>query len=148
MDESGRAGRWHRHPGELFNVKASQRRKFCGQLRLRVPRDGIGDERICAGIGQNAAYFIRLQEIVQGHDHAASPQDAENGGDEFGRVLQPQPDAVARLDPVFILQSLRQPPGLGVQFFVGILSVAPENRGFSRMFLRACSERSGKIHGR
>ena len=89
LGESVRAGRWPHHAGELFDVKTIQRRKFCGQLGLGVRRAGFGDERICAGIGQNVADFIRLQEIVQGHDHAASPQDAENGGDEFGRVLQP-----------------------------------------------------------
>ena len=58
----------------------------------------VGDQDIDARVVQDVTDLGGLEEVVDGHDDRAGVQDAEEGGDEFGPVLEPEADAVAGLD--------------------------------------------------
>ena len=71
---------------------------------------------------------------------------AEKAGDEFGTIPEPKADAIAGLYLELFPQDDTQLDGLRVEPFIGMLLVAPEDRGFARVQFRAGGKFRGEVH--
>ena len=103
----------------------------------------VCDDHVNAAILQDVIHLIRLEEIVDGHKHRVSAEDAEHRRDEFRPVFEPQADAVAGLDAKFAGQLCRHGAGLGEQRGIGEFAVAPVQGDFVRLLFHRSGERRG-----
>ena len=106
----------------------------------------LGDEQINAAILQNVIHLVRLEKIVDRHEHRARAEHAEHGGHEFRTVFEPERDAVAGPDAEFSGQFGRHRAGLRGQRGVTEFAVAPIQGDFFRPFFHRIGKGSGKIH--
>ena len=107
---------------------------------------GVGDQHVNARVVQDEVDLVRLEEVVDRHDHGAGVQNAEQRRDEFRAVLEPQPHAVAGLDAKLMAQHARHEQRLAPKFAVRIPAFAPIHGGFLRMLLHGIRKSAGQIH--
>src|ERR1039458_6647773 len=96
---------------------------------------GIRDEYVDARVAQNVVYLVRLEEIVDRHDHRPGAQDAKQRRDELRAVLKPQPHPVTRFHLKPMLELIRSEDGLAPQFGIGILAFAPKQGDLLRLLV-------------
>ena len=78
-------GRWGSR--KILHLKDFQLRPGC-QQRGRVHGEFIlGDEHVNAAVAQDVIHLVRLEKIVDGHQHGARAQNAEDRWNEFRAVF-------------------------------------------------------------
>jgi hypothetical protein len=112
-----------------------------------VRRGDVGYEGINGGVGEDELDFGGFEEVVDGDGDGTGLEDAEESGDEFGAVLEPDSDAISRLDGEIAIETPSHPEGAGAEFGVGELGVAPEEGGFLGMPAGGVKEVLGEVHG-
>jgi hypothetical protein len=85
----------------------------------------VGDQKVDARVFEDETQFVGFEKIVYGNGDAAGKKDAEESGDELGTILQPNADAMARLNSVFLLESRGGPLRLPQKIFVSEFIVTP-----------------------
>ena len=112
QDGQVRLGAWDRlqtaphlasRQGDVLNPDdvqcRAQRGELCQDLRLRAVRD----QHVDSCVGNDVMDLLRLEKIVDGRDHAACHEHAEQGRDELRAIPEPQADTVARADAMLRL---------------------------------------------
>ena len=61
----------------------------------------LGDQHVNAAVAQNVIYFIRLQKIINGHQHRAGAKNAKHSRHKFRPVFEPKSHTVTRLHTEF-----------------------------------------------
>ena len=81
------------------------------KMREEAQKHKEDRDKINARVAEDVVDLIGLEEVVDGHHHRPRVQDAKHRGDEFGTVLEPQPDAVAGLYFKPLLELVRDEGG-------------------------------------
>ena len=109
------------------------------QLRIR-------DEHVNFPVPQDVTHLVRLEEIIDRHDHCTRVQDAKEHWHEFRTILQPQRHAVARLHAELLRKPSPHRLRLCEQRGKGKLILAPEHGDFLGALFYRFGERNGQIH--
>jgi ribonuclease D len=107
---------------------------------------GVGDEDVYASIVEDEVHLVGFEEIVHRHGDGAGVEDAEQGRDELGTILEPKAYAVPRADA----ESLPELPGdeerLLPQGGVGVFPLTPEEGDFLGLLPHGFGEGAGQVH--
>jgi hypothetical protein len=107
----------------------------------------IGEEDVDVGVGEDVVHLVGLQEVVNRHHYRAGTQDAEQRGDEFRTILEPQANAFAGFDAEMLREPVSDEEGLAPEIRVRILAVTPEQSDFLRLLLNGFGEGTSQVHG-
>jgi hypothetical protein len=121
-------GGWRLDDGlfDLTHLQAGTRSDEGGGVRAEF---FVGDQDVNAGVGEDVAHFIWLEKIINGDNGRGGIEDAEEGGDEFGAVLEPEADAVAGLDAKPGHELVGDGVGLGLERGEGEFRFVPVKGG-------------------
>ena len=124
----------------LHHDDALERRTGVERIGQEREARGARDEDTNAAVVENVCDLLRLQEGVDGDEHAAGSRDAEDGFDRLQSLLDEDGDAIVLRDPE-VLQADGEPcdgvPELAVA--PSLAAVAERSVAFVRA--RALSEK-------
>ena len=109
------------------------------QLRVR-------DQNINAAISEDVADFIRFEKVVDRDDDGGGVEDAEQRGNKFRTILEPESNAITGFDVELVREFCGDCERLRLERRESEFFFIPEDSGLLRMLRDRLIKGFGQIH--